>query len=90
MTIAKRLKQHLDAQGVHYATVAHPRTTTTMETAEETPVVETFDTAEETPVQESFDTAGESGVESSSDGSGSPEGWLWATIIAAAENSTAG
>ena len=34
MTIAKRLKQHLDTQGVHYATVAHPRTTTAMETAE--------------------------------------------------------
>ncbi|MFQ5566504.1 MAG: aminoacyl-tRNA deacylase [Paracoccaceae bacterium] len=34
MTIAKRLKQHLDSQGVRYATVAHPRTTTAMETAE--------------------------------------------------------
>ena len=34
MTIAKRLKQHLDAQGVSYATAAHPRTITAMEAAE--------------------------------------------------------
>ena len=34
MTIAKRLKQHLDEAGVKYATVAHPRTTSAMETAE--------------------------------------------------------
>jgi len=34
MTIAKRLKQHLDAQGVPYTTVVHPRTTTALETAE--------------------------------------------------------
>ena len=34
MTIAKRLKQHLDAEGVPYTTVAHPRTTTASETAE--------------------------------------------------------
>lgn len=34
MTIAKRLKDHLDAQGVAYETVAHPRTMTASETAE--------------------------------------------------------
>jgi Ala-tRNA(Pro) deacylase len=34
MTIAKRLKDHLDAQGVTYQTVAHPRTATASETAE--------------------------------------------------------
>jgi Ala-tRNA(Pro) deacylase len=34
MTIAKRLKDHLDAQGVAYQTVAHPRTATASETAE--------------------------------------------------------
>jgi len=34
MTIAKRLKDHLDAQGVAYETVAHPRTATASETAE--------------------------------------------------------
>ena len=34
MTIAKRLKAHLDAQGVAYETVAHPRTATASETAE--------------------------------------------------------
>jgi Ala-tRNA(Pro) deacylase len=34
MTIAKRLKAHLDAQGVAYETVAHPRTATASATAE--------------------------------------------------------
>jgi len=34
MTIAKRLKQHLDAQGVSYDTVAHPRTISALESAE--------------------------------------------------------
>ena len=34
MTIANRLKAHLDAQGVAYETVAHPRTATASETAE--------------------------------------------------------
>jgi len=34
MTIAKRLKEHLDAHGIAYETVAHPRTATASETAE--------------------------------------------------------
>jgi len=34
MTIAKRLKQHLDSARVSYVTVAHPRTVTALETAE--------------------------------------------------------
>ena len=34
MTIAKRLKAHLDSQGIAYETVAHPRTMTASETAE--------------------------------------------------------
>jgi Ala-tRNA(Pro) deacylase len=34
MTIAKRLKAHLDSQGVAYETVAHPRTSTASESAE--------------------------------------------------------
>ncbi len=34
MTIAKRLKAHLDSQGVEYKTVTHPRTATASESAE--------------------------------------------------------
>jgi Ala-tRNA(Pro) deacylase len=34
MTIATKLKQHLAVAGVPYTTIAHPRTATTMETAE--------------------------------------------------------
>jgi Ala-tRNA(Pro) deacylase len=34
MTIAKRLKAYLDAEGVKYETVDHPRTATARETAE--------------------------------------------------------
>jgi Ala-tRNA(Pro) deacylase len=34
MTIAKRLKDHLESQGVAYETVRHPRTATAGETAE--------------------------------------------------------
>ncbi|SPH25006.1 Proline--tRNA ligase [Defluviimonas aquaemixtae] len=34
MTIAKRLKSHLESQGVSYETVSHPRTATASETAE--------------------------------------------------------
>lgn len=34
MTIAKRLKQHLDAEAVAFETVAHPRTATASETAQ--------------------------------------------------------
>jgi Ala-tRNA(Pro) deacylase len=34
MTIAKRLKSHLETLGVAYETVAHPRTVTTSESAE--------------------------------------------------------
>ena len=34
MTIAKRLKAHLDSQGIAYETVAHPRTMTASATAE--------------------------------------------------------
>jgi Ala-tRNA(Pro) deacylase len=34
MTIAKRLRAHLDAEGVAYRTVEHPRTTTASNTAE--------------------------------------------------------
>jgi Ala-tRNA(Pro) deacylase len=34
MTIAKRLKSHLDEQGVSYETVAHPRTATASESAQ--------------------------------------------------------
>lgn len=38
MTIAKKLKQHLDAEGVAYETVPHPRTATASETAHATHV----------------------------------------------------
>ena len=34
MTIATKLKQHLDSSGVSYDTVAHPRTVSAMESAE--------------------------------------------------------
>jgi Ala-tRNA(Pro) deacylase len=34
MTIAKRLKAHLDAEGVRFDTVDHPRTATTSESAQ--------------------------------------------------------
>jgi Ala-tRNA(Pro) deacylase len=34
MTIARRLKDHLEAQGVSYETAEHPRTATASETAE--------------------------------------------------------
>lgn len=34
MTIAKRLKAHLDGEGVKYETVEHPRTATASETAQ--------------------------------------------------------
>lgn len=34
MTIAKRLKEHLDAEAVAYETVPHPQTATSSETAE--------------------------------------------------------
>ncbi len=34
MTIANRIKQHLDSAGARYDTVAHPRTSTAMESAE--------------------------------------------------------
>ena len=34
MTIAKRLKAHLEAEGVTYETIDHPRTATASETAQ--------------------------------------------------------